>query len=557
VRVIGIDVGGTNTDAALISDEGIVLAMVKTPTDHDDILCSVRTALEEIIASHKGPFPMELHLSTTLPTNAIVEGEGDPAAVVAIPGPGMNLLDYDFGFPVYSVKGYVDHRGRVASDIDPDEVLSAARQAWNDGARALAIVGKFSQRNNSLELAAKQVVEQAGLKFSQITLGHQLSGRHGFPRRIMTAYLNARVAGIQQEFAAVIERLMSENPIIAGVRILKADGGTMGLAESCVRPIETILSGPAASLTASLALSRRTEANTVVVDIGGTTTDIAVIAGGEPVCQRGGAVIGGFNTLVRALYTVSIGLGGDSEVRIHDSGVVLGPRRVGKAAALGGAEATPTDAAVALGLAELGQRDKAIAALKKKAAGAFASWESLAQAIIEAFVLRLCTAVDEVYRTLENVPVYTVSEILAPPDIRPRAVIGLGAPAGVFIPLAAEQLGLPWEILPYHASANGIGAAAARPTVSLSVHVDTEQEQMIIPELGLRKQIKQALFDQKQARRAAVEHTLAYAQGLGLEECSEIQIVEEEAFNVVRGFHTVGRIFNIRAQMRPGARRVR
>ena len=100
------------------------------------------------------------------------------------------------------------------------------------------------------------------MKFSQITLGHQLSVRNGFPRRIMTAYLNARVAGIQQEFAAVIERLMSENPIIAGVRILKADGGTMGLAESCVRPIETILSGPAASLTASLALSRRTEANT-------------------------------------------------------------------------------------------------------------------------------------------------------------------------------------------------------------------------------------------------------------------------------------------------------
>jgi len=561
MQVIGIDVGGTNTDAVLLSEEWEVLGMAKTPTDHSNIFASTKQALDQILAHHNKRAPVQLHLSTTLSTNAVVEGRGDPVGVIVIPRPGIDLSTYEFSFPVYPVKGYTDHRGRIAADIAPAEVLAAARQAKADGARALAIVGKFSQRNNSLELAAKQVIEHAGLGFRQITLGHQLSGRLNFPRRIMTAYLNAKVAGIQLEFAAMIERLQAENPAISAVRILKADGGTMGLAESCSRPIETILSGPAASIMAAQALSRYTSENIVVVDIGGTTTDIAAIVGGEPVYQRGGAVIGGYQTLVPALHTVSIGLGGDSEIHIDDSGVRLGPKRAGRAAALGGGVLTPTDAAAALGLADVGDKGKAVAVLEQKAWAAgerFASWQDLARAVVDAFVDQLCAAIEAVYHSLENVPVYTVSEILASADIRPQAIVGLGAPAEVFIPLAAKKMGLPWEVLPYHAGANGIGAAAARPTVALSVQVDTEQGLMIIPEVGVRERIERGLlFDEKDACRVAVDHTAASAQKLGLTDYGDVHIVETEAFNVVRGFSTVGRIFNIRAQIRPGVRRVR
>lgn len=534
------------------------MGIAKTPTDHGNILASTKSALEEVLAYHKDNAFVQLHLSTTLTTNAIVEGRGEPAAVVAIPGPGMNLAAFDFDFPVYLVQGYVDHRGRVVADICSEEVLNAAKKARADGAQALAIVGKFSQRNNSLELAAKKLIVEAGLGFSQITLGHQLSGRLNFPRRIMSAYLNASVAGIQKEFAAMIGQLKADNPILTDVRILKADGGTMGLAESCARPVETILSGPAASIMAAQALSQYTDENIVVVDIGGTTTDIAAIVGGETLYQRNGAVIGSYQTLVPALYTVSIGLGGDSVVHINDGQIRLGPQRAGKAAALGGTKLTPTDAAVALGLAELGECSKAIEALKQRAHGKFDTWEGLAKAIVDVFAFQLSAAIDEVYQRLENVPVYTVSEILAPPDIRPKAIVGLGAPARVFIPLAAEQLDLPWEVLPYHASSNGIGAAAARPTVALTLHIDTEQELMVIPELGVRTNINRGLlFDQKQARQIAVEQTAAYAQKLGLTDYGLIQIVEEETFNLVREFYTVGRIFNLRAQIRPGVQRVR
>lgn len=558
MHIIGIDVGGTNTDAALISEDRRVLALAKTPTNHHDILASTRTALEQILVYNQDNQPVQLHLSTTLSTNAVVEGRGESTAVLALPGPGINLADFGFDFPVYILGGYVDHRGRIAADINREEVLKTAEQAAEDGAQALAIVGKFSHRNNSLEVAVRDLIEAEGPKFNQITLGHQLSGRLNFPRRIMSAYLNASVAALQAAFVAVIEELTQANPQITSVSILKADGGTMGLADSCVRPIETILSGPAASIMAAQALSSYTDANMVVVDIGGTTTDIAVIVNGEPLYQRSGAEIGGYQTLVPALLTYSIGLGGDSEVHINSGQVRLGPRRAGRAAALGGSNLTPTDAAAALGLTDIGDRQRAVEMLKQAAVGAFSSWKELAEAIVDAFAHQLSQAINDIYKNLEHVPVYTVSEILAPPDIRPQVVVGLGAPAPVFIPLGAERLGLPWEILPYHTGANGVGAAAARPTIAVTLHADTEQELMIFPELGYQQRIRRSmLFDQRQAREAAVEQTALYAQQLGLNDYGDIQIVEEEVFNVVRGFRTVGRILNIRAQIRPGVERVR
>lgn len=188
MQVIGIDVGGTNTDATLIGPDWNAAGIVKTPTEHDNILASTKLAFNEILKYLEDDVPVQLHLSTTLSTNAIIEGKGEPVAVVAIPGPGVNPAAFGFDFPIYPVQGYVDHRGRVVEDVDPEEVLTAARNARANGARALAVVGKFSQRNNRLELAAADAIRQAGLGFDQITLGHQLSGRLNFPRRIVSAF---------------------------------------------------------------------------------------------------------------------------------------------------------------------------------------------------------------------------------------------------------------------------------------------------------------------------------------------------------------------------------
>ena len=272
---------------------------------------------------HQGSQPVKLQLSTTLSTNAIVEGTGQATAVLAIPGPGLNLQDFGFDFPLYTLQGYIDHRGRIIQEVDEQEVISVAKQALAEGAEALAIVGKFSQRNSRLEKRVKEIIEQAALPFEQLTLGHQLSGRLNFPRRIVTAYFNARVTKVQTDFAKMIEELQAKYPLIAQVQILKADGGTMSLAESCQRPVETILSDPAASIMAAQALSSYQNTKQVVVDIGGTTTDIAIIVGGESLQQRNGAEIGGWKTLVPGLLTYSLGLGGDSEIHLSEHGLKL------------------------------------------------------------------------------------------------------------------------------------------------------------------------------------------------------------------------------------------
>ncbi|MFY9435250.1 MAG: hydantoinase/oxoprolinase family protein, partial [Bacillota bacterium] len=145
----------------------------------------------------------------------------------------------------------------------------------------------------------------------------------------------------------------------------------------------------------------------------------------------------------------------------------------------------------------------------------------------------------------------------APPDIRPEAVIGLGAPAKVFIPAAAERLGLKHQILPYHESANAIGAAASHPTAAITLHADTALGIMTVPEAGYIGRIERpVLFGIKQARNKAMEWATEAGNRLGLDGADSIQIVEEESFNMVRGFHTVGRTFMIRAQVRPRVSRV-
>ncbi|MGI5846379.1 MAG: hydantoinase/oxoprolinase family protein, partial [Alphaproteobacteria bacterium] len=134
---------------------------------------------------------------------------------------------------------------------------------------------------------------------------------------------------------------------------------------------------------------------------------------------------------------------------------------------------------------------------------------------------------------------------------------GLGAPARVFIPPVAERLGLKCQVLPYYESANAIGAAASRPTAAITLHADTALGVMTVPEADYVGRIERpVLFGIKQARDEAMAWATKFGKKLGLDEAENIQIVEEESFNMVRGFHTVGHTFMIRAQVRPGVTRV-
>ena len=561
--IAGIDVGGTNTDAALIKDNQVV-ATGKVPTDQDNLVESTAAALESILSSYRDSEPLELHLSTTLSTNTIIEGQGDPTFVLAVPGPGMRIEDLNLGFPVHKLSGSVDHRGREVAAVNPREVEGALTSARQAGIEVLAVVGKFSHRNPSQELEI-ETLAKGNYGFRHVTLGHRLSGRPNFPRRLATSYLNASVAGQQARFAQMVKRLMLEGRNIGRVYLLKADGGTMTLKDSLARPVETILSGPAASLMGARALTKHQHGNAVIVDIGGTTTDIAVQAAGEPVFQPQGAEIAGHKTLVPALFVRSIGLGGDSEIRLvrrPEGGkahlqLLIGPRRAGTPAALGGSRATPTDAAVVLGLTSIGDVNRAREVVAQLAGALGLGIEETAQEIINGFIRQLVEAVEDTYAYLESRPVYTISELLAPPDIRPAVLIGLGGPAQVFIPLAAQAMGLDWEVLPHYEEANAIGAAASRPTAAVTYHADTALGVVTVPEMDYMGKIKRPLFfDLKQAREEARRWAAEKGKELGITGSEDINIVEEESFNMVRDFHTVGRVFTIRAQVRPEVRRI-
>lgn len=560
--IAGIDVGGTNTDAALIKDD-MVVATGKVPTNHENLVESTAAALEAILADYQGSAPMELHLSTTLSTNTIIEGRGDPTAVLAMPGPGMRIEELNLGFPVHILSGSVDHRGREVAGIAACEVHEALGAAQEAGMAALAVVGKFSHRNPTHELQIEALVKEANRDFGHITLGHRLSGRPNFPRRLATSYLNAGVAGQQALFVEMVKKLMIRGRNIGKVFLLKADGGTMTLDDSLARPVETILSGPAASLMGAQALTKYPEGNAVIVDIGGTTTDISIQVAGEPVFERQGAEIAGHKTLVPALFARSIGLGGDSEVRVissQDDGpgrLQIGPKRAGTPAALGGSKVTPTDAAIVLELARIGDVNRARRAIADLGAALGLGIEDAAEAVIERFIQQLAQEIEDTYTYLESRPVYTISELLAPPDIRPRVLIGLGGPAEVFIPLAGKAMDLTWEVLPYHREANAIGAAASRPTAAVTLHADTALGRVTVPEMDYMGEIKRAmLFDIKKARAQAIEWAARKGESLGITSLDDIAIMEEESFNMVRGFHTVGRIFMIRAQVRPEVRRI-
>ena len=360
---LGLDVGGTHTDAALIGDKGIV-AHYKAVTDHDNLLLSVRTAIEKISGEAERKNIRRINLSTTLSTNAIVENKLEDVCVIISSGPGIDPGQLKIGKHFHAVSGSIDHRGKEVKAIDAAAVARIVADAAAKKVRTFAAVTKFSTRNPDQE---NVIADEAREKSDFITLGHKLSGQLGFPRRVVTAYFNSAVWRIYNGFADAIDACINELGILAEVNVLKADGGTMPFALSRTVPVETILSGPAASVMGIAALCDITQ-DCIVLDIGGTTTDIAIFAGGVPLIEKDGISLQNYPTLVRALRTSSIGIGGDSAIRATAKGVTVGPDRKGPCMAAGGKEPALVDAMNCSGVisyCEVSRSRDGIAALAK------------------------------------------------------------------------------------------------------------------------------------------------------------------------------------------------
>ena len=333
--LLGIDTGGTYTDA-VIYDEATttIVAKAKAPTTHHDLSIGICGAIDAVLAASGLPAArIELvSLSTTLATNALVEGKGRSVCAVIIGFDGDVLERAGLGEalgddPVVIVAGGHDPYGGEVAALDTER-LAAEIAAVANSVEAFAVTAQFSVRNAAHELAAAEVIRSVTGK--PVTMSHHLSARLNGPKRAVTAVLNARLISIIDELVRTTETALLQRGVHAPLMVVRGDGSLVSAAFVRERPIETILSGPAASLVGAAHLTGL--ANAVISDIGGTTTDIAVLREGEPIISEDGATVGGHQTMVAAVAMHTLGLGGDSQVR-HDeraAGAVLwlGPRRV-------------------------------------------------------------------------------------------------------------------------------------------------------------------------------------------------------------------------------------
>ena len=547
---IGIDVGGTHTDAVLIAEENGTLSVakqIKVATDHYDLLASVRIALAAILDGVDTEQVVLLTLSTTLSTNAIVEGRTEDVGVLVSGGPGIDPENFRMGKFFYSLDGSIDHRGEEIFPVDSDMLAKATQEFCHSGLRVFAAVSKFSTRNNSHEKAMSMALEGCS---DFVTLGHSLSGQLSYPRRIATAYYNSAVWRVFGRFADAIEASMLEHGLTAPVHILKADGGTMPLSVARNFPVESILSGPAASVMGIISLCDIRH-DAVILDIGGTTTDIALFAQGAPLIENEGITVGSYPTLVRALQTTSIGIGGDSRLHMQAGKMRVGPERVGPSMAQGGKQPTLMDALSYKGLTSYGDTEASRKGIEQLASLWDMFPEQVATDAIETALASITAAVKAMLEEVNAKPVYTIMELLEGAAITPKNMYVMGGPAAAFAPLLQKATEYTVTVPDAYAVANAIGAALTRTTFELELFADTEEGVMLIPTLDIRKKVnKQYLLED--ARKDAVDALLSKAEGLGLSLAeSDVDIVEASSFNMVGDWGTTGRNIRVKCQVRP------
>lgn len=332
---LGVDTGGTYTDAVIVDEAASrVVGSAKSLTTRDDLALGIGRAIDAALTK-AGVSPRDValvSLSTTLATNALVEGQGERVALVFI---GFDEADLERGGlvaalkgdPVIRVAGGHGHAGQELAPLDLP-TLEAAVAALAGEVMGFAVASRFATRNVAHEVAARDLIRRVSGR--PVTCSHELSAQLNGPKRALTAVLNARLIGLIDRLVAACERHLAVVGIDAPMMVVRGDGALISSAMVRERPIETILSGPAASIVGARWLTEETDA--LVSDIGGTTTDVALLRDGLPEIDPLGARVGPFRTMVEAVAMRTTGLGGDSEVHLRteglDGGLRLGPRRL-------------------------------------------------------------------------------------------------------------------------------------------------------------------------------------------------------------------------------------
>jgi len=545
--IIGLDVGGTHTDVVLLGENGLE-NRIKVPTDTSALFTTVLTGLEQVTRNIDPRQVSHAVLSTTLTTNAIIENKLPPVGLIVTSGPGIHPDNFRIGKHFHLVRGGIDHSGLEIQAVDETEVKKVAQLMAADGIKNVGVVGKFSARNPAQEM---QIATLIAPMFEKVFTGHRISGNFSFPRRIATTFLNASVYPVHKAFFEAVQASLKQNGITVPIYILKADGGTMDFGTSIDFPGQSILSGPAASVMGSIAFASDT-AETIVLDIGGTTTDMAVLINGVPVLAPNGIEINDYKTLLRALHTRSIGLGGDSTVRVDGHRLTIGPDRKGPAMAYGGPAPTPTDALFVLGKGTGGNPDLAREGIDAIARQLGISSKAAAYKIFDQTCREILQAARQMVDTINSKPVYTVREALHGHRINPDHLLILGGPAPYFADHIRSISDYTVEKVPHWDVANAIGTALSRTTCEVTLFADTSKLLATAPEEMFSEAIHPR-FSLKEARRMAHELLMkkALREGASVEDL-ETDILEELEFNMVRNFRLTGRNIRIKLQVRPG-----
>lgn len=328
---IGFDTGGTFTDAVVITPESQIIAKAKALTTHWDLSIGIGEAMAAVLsqcpAGIHGKDIQLVSVSTTLATNAVVENRFSPIATILIGFDDAMVersrLDGGRGGHLIRLKGGHDATGVAVADLDL-KALEHEIARVNESVEAYAVAGTFSVRNSAHELAVKEWIRTHTQK--TVTCAHELSSQLDAPRRALTVALNARLTPQIRQLVVALRAVLAKHAITAPLMLVKGDGSLMRAEMALEYPIETVLSGPAASVVGATFLTGLN--NFVVSDMGGTTTDVALVENQRPRISQDGALIGGWRTLVEAVDVHTTGLGGDSEVLIDRHGELsVGPRK--------------------------------------------------------------------------------------------------------------------------------------------------------------------------------------------------------------------------------------
>jgi len=472
----GVDIGGTNTDFATVGDE---ITAYKVPNAEGFAGAFSRGKLEGRLA-----------VSTSQPLNRILTGDPISVHILTVPGPGLCCHD--------GMNGAVSHRGDIVEQIDPEEIADCISRNRQD---ALAIICKFSIRNSSIE---EEIAKIAGPWYPEerIALSHFL-GRMNFPARIITTELNARLKNTVSTQAEIIRRTQGD------FLFFKGDGGLASPKETIQCP--SLLYNSSAAAVALGAHYLTGENDCLIVDIGGTTTDLVPIKEGNPVMEI--IFIDKKRTMIESVRTHSLPYGGDSVIR-----ETLKPGRIGNALAFGGPAPTLTDALNCTG-EEIGTHG--LSKLPSRA---------MAETIVDKYVAIVVEAV----------------KVKNPPKL-----IGAGFLSPYLIPRIGKEAGVPYTV-PYHAEcANAIGVAVSRVSLTLYARFDTGRN--MVAYNGQREFFEHTDDDEElikicidEVRRRALESG-AYA-----DDVRDIRLQYFNAYDVIRGGYRAERITDIIVQIPPG-----